>query len=212
MPRDGTRYFWEDVSKDEIEQLIRDFKTHPWHLSFQGAALADFIRDSDDVSEWDVAIITGDGDIYQMSCGDEVLNIATQSRIVIATKDQISISGTKVRVGAGSVSKIGLTKEQRREAEDKFRQTSNKQNVPDSAYLQINRNPILMLHIILVDRKKQDCNGNFRTQIELGVECPNYLFALGIGIPANGEEKIAHYMVNMVELRDYINVSEDEDE
>jgi hypothetical protein len=212
VSRDGTRYFWEGVSKDEIEQLIRDFKTHPWHLSFQGTALADFIRDCDDVLIWDVAIITGDGDVYQLSCGDETLDIATQSRIVKATNDQISISGTKVRVGAGSVSRTGLTKEQRREAEDKFRQTSNKQNVPDSAYLQINRNPILMLHIVSVDRKKQDVKGNLRTQIEPGAECPNYLFALGIGIPAIGDEKIAYYMVNMIEQRNYIDISEDEDE
>jgi hypothetical protein len=211
--RDGARYLWEGVSKDEIEQLIREFKTHPWHMSFQGAALADFIRDSEGISHWDVAIITtDDGDTVQLDCGEDTLDIRTQSRIVKVTKDQISISGTKVRVGAGRVSRTGLTAEQLREAEDKFRRESPKPNVPDSAYLKIKRNPILMLHVIFVDRTKKDDRGNLRTQIDTGCTVPDYLFALGIGIPANGEERIAYYMVNMVELQNYFDATEDEDE
>jgi hypothetical protein len=215
VQRDGdrTRYLWEGVSKDEVEQLIRDFKTHPWHMSFQGSALADFIRDSEGISDWDVAIIsTDEGSIVQLEYGDDKLEVATQRRIVKVTKDQISISGTKIRVGAGRVSRTGLTTEQLREAETKFRQESNKQNVPDSAYLKISRNPILMLHVIFVDRTKQDDRGNLRTQIDDGCTVPDYLFALGIGIPANGEELIAHYMVNMVELKNYYDAAEDEDE
>jgi hypothetical protein len=211
--RGGTQYLWECVSKDEIEQLIRDFRTHPWHMSFQGAALADFIRDANGISDWDVAIITtDDGSIVQLECGSDTLDIGTQSRIVKVTKDQISISGTKVRVGAGRVSRTGLTDKQLQEAEDKFRQESNKPNVPDSAYLNIRRNPILMLHVIFVDRTKRDERGNLRTQIDAGCTVPDYLFALGIGIPANGEERIAYYMVNMVELQNYIDPTEDEDE
>ncbi|MDR1396805.1 MAG: Z1 domain-containing protein [Desulfarculales bacterium] len=211
--RDGARYLWEGVSKDEIEQLIRDFKTHPWHMSFQGRALADFIRGSEGISNWDAVIIaTDDGNTIQLECGKDTLAIGTQSRIVKVTKDQISISGTKVRVGAGRVSRTGLTAEQLREAEDKFRQESSKPNVPDSAYLKIKRNPILMLHVIFVDRTKKDDRGNLRTQIDTGATVPDYLFALGIGIPANGEERIAYYMVNMVELQNYFDAAEDEDE
>jgi hypothetical protein len=211
--RGDTKYLWECISKDEIEQLIRDFKTHPWHMSFQGVALADFIRDSEGISDWDVAIIaTKEGCIAKLECGRDILDIRTQSRIVKVTKDQISISGTKVRVGAGRVSRTGLTDAQIQEAEDKFRRESNKPNLPDSAYLKINRNPILMLHVIAVNRKQEDGKGNLRIQIDAGCTVPDYLFALGIGVPANGEERIAHYMVNMVELQNYIDPTEDEDE
>lgn len=212
--RGGSRYFWENVSKDEVEHLIRDFKTHPWHLSFQGAALADFIRDCDEVSAWDVVIAEGErkGKAVDLQCGDETLSVEPESRIVKATKDQISISGTKVRVGAGGTTKLGLSDEQRKEAEQLFRQNSDKPHVPDSAYLQIDRNPILILHVVVVDREKKDENGNLRTQIESGCEVPDYLYALGIGIPAIGSEKIAYYMVNMVELKNYYDAEEDEDE
>ncbi len=211
--RGGTQYLWECVPKDEIEQIIRDFRTHPWHMSFQGTALADFIKGANGISDWDVAIITVDSEkVVQLEYGIDTLDIGAQSRIVKVTKDQISISGTKVRVGAGGVSRTGLTEDQLREAEEKFRQESQKHNVPDSAYLNISRNPILMLHVIYVDRTQKDTRGNLRTQIDAGCTVPDYLFALGIGIPANGEERIAYYMVNMVELRNYIDPMEGEDE
>lgn len=212
VQREGVRFFWEGVNKDEVEQLIRDFRTHPWHLSFQGSALADFVRNCTDMSDWDVAIPEGEGNVVQLKCGDEILPITTESRIVKATKEQISISGTKVRVGAGGVSKIGLNEEQRTEAKDKFRSESSKQHIPDSAYLKINRNPILMLHIVNVDLNKTDDKGNLRTQIDAGCTVPDYLYALGIGIPAIGGEKIAYYMVNMVELKYYYDAEEEEDE
>ncbi len=212
VQRDGAQYFWEGVNKDEIEQLIRDFKTHPWHLSFQGAALADFIRDCTDMGSWDVVIAEGSGSEVELNCGSDVLKISSESRIVKATKEQISISGTKVRVGAGGVAKLGLTEQQRNEAEEKFRHVNGKKHVPDSAYLKINRNPILMLHVIAVDRIKTDDKGIPRTQIDAGCAVPDYLYALGIGIPEIGSEKIAYYMVNMVELKNYYDAEEDEDE
>jgi hypothetical protein len=212
VQREGTRHFWEGVSKDEVEQLIRDFKTHPWHLSFQGVALADFIRDCTDMDNWDVVIPEGDGGVIELNCGNNVLSISSESRIVKATEEQISISGTKVRVGAGGVARLGLTEQQRDEAEAKFRRESSKKHVPDSAYLKIDRSPILMLHIIAVDRIKTDEKGNPKTQIDAGCVVPDYLYALGIGIPEMGSEKIAYYMVNMVELKNYFDAEEDEDE
>lgn len=203
---------WEGVSKEEIEQLVRDFKTHPWHLSFQGVALADFIRDCSDMPTWDVVIAKGDGDEISLPYGEKVIRIKTESRIIKATKDQISISGTKVRVGSGGVARLGLTQKQKEDAENKFRQANGKKHIPDSAYLKIKRNPILMLHVISVDRTKTDSHGFPRTQIEEGVQVPDYLYALGIGIPEIGTERTAHYMVNMVEQRNLYDPSEDVDE
>ncbi len=206
--REGTRYFWEGVSKDEVAQLIRDFKTHPWHLSFQGSALADFISGCNTMPDWDVVIAEGSiDDDVQLICGEDILSIKPETRIIKATNEQISISGTKVRVGAGGATKVGLTNQKRRVAEEKFRESNNgKSYIPDSAYLFIERPPILMLHIIAVDRI------NPKTQIDAGCEVPDYLFALGIGVPAIGDEKIANYMVNMVELKNYYDAEEDEDE
>ncbi len=206
--REGTRYFWEGVDKDEVAQLIRDFKTHPWHLSFQGLALAEFIESCGEMTDWNVVISEGsakDNEI-KLKCGADTLFIKPEKRIVKVTNDQISISGTKVRVGAGGATKIGLSAIQRKEAEENFRKNNKKSHIPDSAYLRIKRPPILMLHIIAIDRI------NPKTQIDAGCDVPDYLFALGIGIPAIGDEKIANYVVNMVELKNYCDAEDDEDE
>lgn len=215
--REGTSHFWEGVSKDEIEQLLRDFKTHPWHLNFQGSALADFIKENGELTKWDVVIAKGSAIQYDgLLCGEERLHIMTEKRVVKATSEQISISGTKVRVGSGGDAKIGLSKAQRKEAEDIFIKGNpdfKSKNFPDRAYLQIARPPILMLHVIAVDKEsKDDKTGNLRSQIDDDVQIPDYLFALGIGIPGNDDEKIAYYMVNIVELRNYYDVNEDVDE
>ncbi|MBN6529193.1 Z1 domain-containing protein [Acinetobacter pittii] len=213
VDQEGARYFWSEVNKEEIEHLIRDFKTHPWHLNFQGSALADFIKSSSDVNEWDVMIAEGSGPEYDgLVCGDKPLSVKTEKRTVNATSDQISISGTKVRVGAGGATKIGLSKEQRKMIEDNFRKSNDNKNIPDSAYLDIDRKPILILHVVAVDKEELDIKDNRRSQIDTGVKVPDYLFALGIGIPKNGEEKIANYMVNEVWLRSYYEATEDDDE
>ena len=65
----------------------------------------------------------------------------------------ISVSGTKLRVGAGGCTRIGLSKDEIQDAEKVYRSipgNENKKNIPDKAYLIANRNPILMLHIIQV--------------------------------------------------------------
>jgi hypothetical protein len=211
----GVNHFWSAVPKDEVEQLLRDFRTHPWQLNFQGSALADFIRDSSSVGCWDVFIAEGSGDKYEeLMCGDEQIKIKTESRAIKATKEQISISGTKVRVGAGGATKIGLSNTDQKACEDRFRKLtpSGKGHVPDRAYLHMKRPPVLILHVVSVDRTSETAKGILRSQIDAGVYVPDFLFALGIGIPYIGEEQTAHYMVNTVEFRSYYDFEEDEDE
>ncbi|QCV78450.1 Z1 domain-containing protein [Enterobacter ludwigii] len=204
ITRKDEKLLWENVHKDEIEQLLRDFKTHPWQLNFQGAALADFIRDDSSLSNWDVHIAQGNGTkVYSLKCGNKEIDINPEIRTVKAAGSQICISGTKVRVGAGGATKVGLTEDQKKAAETKFRRDNPKANhIPDKAYLCIPRNPILILHVIEVDKT--------RSQIEGNIKVPDYVFALGIGIPGNGKERTASYMVNPIELRDYNDFIDDE--
>ena len=46
------------------------------------------------------------GKTVELQCGDDTLVVEPESRIVKATKEQISISGTKVRVGAGGTTRL----------------------------------------------------------------------------------------------------------
>ena len=201
-------YYWRGVSKELVVQLLLDFETHPWHLAFQGRALAEYIDEKMDNETWDVALITdGEGSEYRsgLKCGSEVLPIkATERRSVIADDKMIRISGTKVKVGSGGCTRVGLTKEQIETARKRFKEQNGDKHMSDSAYLIRERSPLLMLHIIETDLDKVESTNR---------EVPPYLFALGVGFPDTGAGiRTANYMVNMVELKNWMDPDEEEDE
>ena len=201
-------YYWRGVNKELVVQLLLDFETHPWHLAFQGRALAEYIDEKMGNETWDVALITdGEGSEYEpgLKCGSEVLPIkATERRSVIADDKMIRISGTKVKVGSGGCTRVGLTKEQIETARKRFKEQNGDKHMSDSAYLIRERSPLLMLHIIETDLDKVESTNR---------EVPPYLFALGVGFPDTGAGiRTANYMVNMVELKNWMDPDEEEDE
>ncbi|MNG33234.1 hypothetical protein D3C84_1194430 [compost metagenome] len=60
-----------------------------------------------------------------------------------------------------------------------------------------------MLHVI---KSVQDNEESANDKI------PDILFAIGIGIPGNGEMVTASYVVNLVELRNWVDLDDDEDD
>ncbi len=71
-------YYWKNVLGDNVAQLLLDFETNPWHLSFNGRALAEFIESHHWSNGWDVVLIkSGTGIPYNelLQCGDETLEI-----------------------------------------------------------------------------------------------------------------------------------------
>ncbi|MCI8601871.1 MAG: Z1 domain-containing protein [Oscillospiraceae bacterium] len=200
-------YFWKHVPKEAVAQLLQEFETHPWHLNFNSRALSDYIDRHEWPGGWDVVLInSGSGRAYSagLSCGSEILPLEhTEFRKVSADSKMISVSGTKVRVGSGGCTSIGLTAQQIKDAEQAFLELHpEKKNIPDSAYLIKDRQPILMLHVI-----NADCSGAQNRDV------PLFLFALGVGFPRReGETETANYMVNLVELVNWMDPEEEEDE
>lgn len=202
------QYYWRDVPKELIIQLLLDFETHPWHLAFQGRALSEYIDEKMDDKTWDVALVTdGEGGAYAqgLKYGSTMLPIrATERRTVIADDKMIRISGTKVKVGSGGCTKVGLTRDEIEIAKRRFKEQNGDKSMSDSAYLIKERHPLLMLHIV---------ETNLDTQESTNTNVPAYLFALGVGFPDSGTgNKTANYMVNMVELRNWMDPDEEEDE
>ena len=199
-------YYWKHVAGAMVSQLLLDFDTHPWHLSFNGRALSEFIADHEWPQGWDVVLInSGEGIPYPggLKCGNETLELSnTERRQISADAKMLSISGTKVRVGAGGCTRIGLTNAEIEKARNNFKKETGKKNVPDKAYLIMNRAPILMLHVIQADYI--DSNGQ---------GMPPFLYALGVGFPkTNNETELVNYKVNLVELRNWIDIPDDEDD
>ncbi len=198
-------YYWEHVPSDAVAQLLRDFETHPWHLSFNGRALAEFIESRQWNKGWDVVLISsGEGDKYPggLKCGDEMLSLpSTEKRKISADSKMLSVSETKVRVGSGGCTRIGLTGDEIEKARQTFREETGKRNVSDKAYLTKDRAPILMLHVIQAKYEPDH------------PELPPFLFALGVGFPREDQNtSVVNYKVNLVELRNWIDVPDESDE
>ena len=161
-----------------------------------------------DNKPWDVALVTdGEGRAYPggLKYGDSILEIpATERRKVIADEKMIRISGTKVKVGAGGCTRVGLTSKEIAIAKKRFKEQFGDKSMPDSAYLIKERNPLLMLHIVQAQLKKEESTVD---------SVPEFLFALGVGFPDTGMGvRTANYMVNMIELRNWMDPDEEEDE
>lgn len=203
--RTSGNYFWSCVPAESVAQLLDDFETHPWHLSYNGKALAQYIRNHTWPQGWDVVLLNhGTGAAYPepLKCGTEhLIVLGTERRRITADNSLISVSGTKLRVGAGGCTQIGLTKEERTQARESFLQDHpDSKNPSDSAYLIKKRPPILMLHIMEADYVEGISRG-----------LPNFLFGLGVGFPrTDGENKTAVYVLNPVELRNLMEEEGDE--
>ncbi len=200
-------YYWEHVPSESVSQLLLDFDTHPWHLSFNGRALSEYISEHQWPHGWDVVLInSGDGDPYPggIKCGDDTLNIkATQKRQISIDQKMLSVSGTKVRVGSGGCTRIGLTSKQISDARNAFKQETGKKNVPDKAYLVKERPPILMLHVLQADYLES----------KYSQDMPPFLYALGVGFPkVELDTEKANYKVNLVELKNWIEIPDEPDE
>ena len=109
-------FIWRHVPKKMIVELVSQYKSHPWNLNFQAAALSAFIDEEEDLTYWDVAVPSGSVDeAYELKVNsDEVLEFHGEARKI--TKDStvdkmLRVNERHVRVGAGGCSKIGLSPE-----------------------------------------------------------------------------------------------------
>lgn len=208
--RTHNNYFWEGVSGDAVSELLSNFKTHPWHMSYNGKALADYVAKHTWRDGWDVVLLkNGAGKPYSktIKCGDEQLVIPeTELRQISISNNILSVSGSKLRVGAGGCARIGLDSEKIKKAKaDFFADYAGKQqkpNLPDSAYLISDRNPILMIHII-----------DAVYEAGKGTGYPDFLYGLGVGFPSDSSgNEVAVYQVNLVELANWMDPDDETDE
>ena len=198
--------FWQHVPGPVIARLLDNFETNPWHLSYNGPALSEVVAAKEWKGGWDVVLVNrGDGAAYPggLACGSEILPMdCTEKRKILADQRMLSVSGTKVRVGRGGLTRIGLSKAQIAAVQNEFRKENRKKQVPDRAYLIEDRPPILMLHVL-----QAEYEGTPRPDL------PAFLFALGVGFPrAEYETTTAKYKVNLVELRKWADIPDEFDE
>ena len=205
---DRTRgnYFWEGVSKDLIADLLMNFKTHLWHLNYNGKGLADFVAKNTWKDGWDVVLLnSGEGEPYfkAFQCGnDELVLEHTEKRKVSVKNNSLNVMETKLRVGTGGCAQIGLPVAVANDIRKRHKTESNK-SVSDKDYLIQDRSPILMIHVLQADYVVPKDK----------LKYPPFLFAIGVGFPTDSTGNLtATYQVNLVDLSNWMDVDSEDEE
>ncbi|PKM68372.1 MAG: endonuclease [Firmicutes bacterium HGW-Firmicutes-2] len=195
---------FKEIDSEIIISFLSKYVVHPANLAFNIDALIRYIRSSQSLEKWDVAIPQGLGE----SC--EEFGISYQKRTFEQKGDMLLVNGTKVRVGSGGCTKAGLDKGTvsniiseyelylQRTPEEK------RKTPPDKVFLTENRNPLLLLHVL--EMKEE-------SKVKIDKKVP--LIALGIGLPlvnrgSGGTNGTIQYVINLVALRNGIIEPEDE--
>lgn len=194
-------YIWKKVPKKLVVELVRNYVTHPWNLNFQPTALADYITEDDSSLDfWDVAIPQDDDQasrpISLKLYDGSTIDIHPKGRPLkwdISCKNMLKVNDRHVRIGSGGCTKIGLDKKTIEELRKKYG------NSKDSTFLHTNRDPLLLLYI-LKNTSKEKPND------------PDIVFALGLGFPYDGKERTANYMVNVNELKNWVDITDEDDD
>lgn len=205
---------WKNVPKKSVVELIKNFVTHPWHLNFQSQALSEYIEKVAGLELWDVALPFGDeeNEIYKLKGDKTEIEVRSELRTVVEDKKEnmLRVNDTHVKVGSGTSTRIGLGEEEIRNIKNRIKNENegkapdDKEKINDKTYLIQGRKPILMIHVIQTKEKddKHPLTG-----------IPKFIFALGVGIPDSGkEEETALYVVNVNELKNWIDIEEYEDD
>jgi hypothetical protein len=199
-------YFWEDIPVEPILDFIGAFKNHPLSPLTDSRPVQEYIRRraGDKLAKWDVVLISiGAG---QESHEDEGLGLPIRCQVRTAgertTGDMLVVSNRQ-RVASRGVERIGLSSEERAEAEAQYRNDNNirageRVNYPDRIYRKIRKKPLLLLHLLWMNQQQ-------KSLFDCGV------VAWGISFPdLKGNDSTVEYVVNTTWWRE--NYGQDVDE
>lgn len=224
---DSNRLVYSGVDKEIIAKYISAYVSHPRHIPFNSTDLSMHINTSVEYPKWTVAVIGGSGDFIEdkyISSVDVVKKIKYSSRVILTDENCLLISGQRARVGVPAATKYGLTEDERKIIEEKFKKDKPEaKTIPDKPYLRIKREPVLLIYIIKIDKqqlsKRPDGSGrktnSDKASMDLLGDIP--VIGLGLGFPgeyegASRESQKVKYVLNRVSEMAMRNFEEDEED
>jgi len=196
---------WRRVPKAFVAAFLSEFTTHPLNYDFQAGELGDFLEATDEphLQTWDIAIPNGSLDPEPVGG----VNVKPSERRILQRRENRSllISGSSARVGSRGIEREGLTMEQY----EAVRASAEGKNLPDSAFREVRKRPLLLLHVVRGHTK----TSKDAEKVPFDPAGPP-LVALGLSFPAFDDSAIARrveYKVNLVEWRSMFEEEEDDD-
>lgn len=214
----GNCVVYSGVPKDIIAKYVRAFVSHPRHVPFNAKDLSDHIENVAEYETWTVAVVGGSGSLLEEEYFSEkvrALNIHYSMRVLRRDDNCLLISGERARVGVPGATKLGLDEQTAMNVEKEFKEKNpGKKTVPDKPYLQIEREPVLLIYIIKLDREQNSNRliNSDKESIDLVGDFP--LIGIGLGFPGTGasESKKVKYVINRIGERELMNYEEDEED
>lgn len=202
--------FWNKVPSDLISEYIRVYENHPLNMESDGTALESYIKSNPNFSEWDVLVVSSNQAEGIPLEGTEI-TIYPVDRPFSKKGNVLSVYGSKMRIGTMGLTKHGLSEDERRDAENAFRESKRsmyelkygaeaenklqRMSIPDRAYLIQGRSPILIIYYIkAIDTSCLPKEYDSTDDLMVGY---------GMGFPrlAGSDPVYAVYYVNPVEQR-----------
>lgn len=153
--------FFTGVPSSDIADFIASFQALEWHYYFDSASLADSINADHD--DWNVCVINGPSSDIKWNItlsDDRTMTFGAQKRKSIRDKGIIKISGTKVRVGSGGCTSVGLERTDLNIIRNDWEALPNDlnmkkdgtgyKNIPDEFILHYFDHPLLLIHFLRV--------------------------------------------------------------
>lgn len=187
-------YLWSSVqAAGLVRQFVQDFRNHDEACpKTQSGPVSDYIRarEQQELASWDICLFSPDTEgVSSADFGG--LRPSLQDRASVWHGDDqqrgfYSVSGRSSRVGGRGQERAGMTPDERRRAEEKFREEPEnaEKSIPDWAYRAGRGRPLLMLHVL-------DVHDDERSERNTDV------VAWGISFPgATGNVTPVSYIVN----------------
>lgn len=191
-------YFWTGVPSRLVGELLMQFDVHPLNFDFQAPVIGAFLKRTTDLKllSWDVAVPRGEFADEEDVAG---LLVHASYRRLKKSSDGLTlqVSGTKLRVGAGGVTRIGLNKAELDNA--KAAAVALGRAVTDKDYTMARARPLLLLYFIRgYEQKDKDS-----AKVPFESTRPP-LTSIGLSFPQFDDSLVAsrvEYRVNAVEWR-----------
>lgn len=214
---------YKGVPKEIIADYIAGFVSHPHHIPFNAKDLSEYIR-NDEKETWTVALVGGSLEQTlepeYFSEAATKLGVHYSTRVIERDGSCLLISSQRARVGVPGATECGLKEDEIKRIKEEFRSRdghNSKTTVPDKPFLAIDREPILLIYFIKIDKDYIESRkkNSDKASINLIGEYP--VIAIGLGFPGedDGKSHKVKYVLNRVSERqmfDYEDEDDDEDE
>lgn len=195
---ESKQYGARNVPSERIVELLENVSIPGSNTRFDPTSIASFVRKyaGNELKDWDVVIISGDGADYPLK--DNIVTKKSARGFDLRNDDKfIRLSKAKTRIGGRGDTAWGLSDAQKDAVKKYFQPTSrtlsNDHYFSDEVVEIKNRNPLLLIYLIELKEPEEGINN----LADFG-EDPVVGFGVGIPYLSDEETKYIRYQINTI--------------